>query len=119
MTAPCFIHLPITLPPSNLICHWMASRRQSIVVWCGGTEIPAASHLSIKVTLAQRTAHSDDPVVLPNGRKLLTLRDAANYITALQKAEHDAAGWQVAMETLLLVAERDRSEMTARIWTMR
>jgi hypothetical protein len=57
--------------------------------------------------------------VLPNGRKLLTLRDAANYITALQKAEHDAAGWQVAMETLLLVAERDRSEMTARIWMMR
>jgi hypothetical protein len=57
--------------------------------------------------------------VLPNGRKLLTLRDAANYITALQKAEHDAAGWQVATETLLLAAERDRSEMTARSWMMR
>ena len=52
--------------------------------------------------------------MLPNGRKLLTLRDAAKYITALPKAEHDAADWQVAMETLLLVAERDRSEMTAR-----
>jgi hypothetical protein len=31
-----------------------------------------------------------DPIVLPDGRKLLTLRDAAEYITALPKAEHDA-----------------------------
>ena len=53
------------------------------------------------------------------GRKLLTLRDTANYITALPKAEHDAAGWQVAMETLLLVAERERSEITARFGMMR
>jgi hypothetical protein len=32
----------------------MASKRQSIVGWCGGTEIPAASNLSIKARLAQR-----------------------------------------------------------------
>ena len=56
-----------------------------------------------------------DPIILPDGRKLLTLRDAAEYITALPKAEHDAADWQVAMETLLLVAERDGPEMLARI----
>ena len=43
-------------------------------------------------------------VVLPDGRELLTLRDAAEYITALPKAEHDAADWQVAMEALLLVS---------------
>jgi hypothetical protein len=54
-------------------------------------------------------------VVLPDGRELLTLRDAAEYITALPKAEHDAADWQVAMETLILVAERDGPEMLARI----
>jgi hypothetical protein len=35
-----------------------------------------------------------DPIVLPDGRKLLTLRAAAEYITALPKAEHDAADWQ-------------------------
>ena len=56
-----------------------------------------------------------DPIVLPDGRELLTLRDAAEYITELPKAEHDAADWQVAMETLLLVAERDGPEMLARI----
>ena len=57
--------------------------------------------------------------MLPDGRELLTLRDAAQYITALPKAEHDAADWQVAMEVLLLVAERDGPEMLARIGMMR
>ena len=44
---PCFTHLRITRPPSDLICHWMASKRQGIAAWCGETEIPAASNLSI------------------------------------------------------------------------
>jgi hypothetical protein len=56
-----------------------------------------------------------DPIVLLDGRELLTLRDAAEYITNLPKSEHDAADGQVAMETLLLVAERDEPEMLARI----
>ena len=60
-----------------------------------------------------------DPIILPDGRRLLTLRDAASYITALPKAEHDAADWQVAMETLLLVAERNGPEMLARIAVMK
>ena len=60
-----------------------------------------------------------DPIILPDGRKLLTLRDAAEYITALPKAEHDAADWQVAMETLLLVAERNGPEMLTRIAVMK
>lgn len=49
----------------------------------------------------------------------MTLRDAATYITALPKAEHDADEWQTAMATLLLVAERDGPEMLARIGMMR
>ena len=60
-----------------------------------------------------------DPIILPDGRELLTLRDAAECITALPKAEHDAADWQVAMETLLLVAERNGPEMLARIAVMK
>jgi hypothetical protein len=46
-----------------------------------------------------------EPIKLPNGRKLVTLRDAALYITKLPKAEHDAEEWQAAMEALMLVAE--------------
>jgi hypothetical protein len=38
-----------------------------------------------------------DPIETPNGRKLITLRDAALYMTKLPKAEHDATEWQTAM----------------------
>jgi hypothetical protein len=39
-----------------------------------------------------------DPTELPNGRKLITLRDAANYIVKLPKAEQDAPEWQADAE---------------------
>jgi hypothetical protein len=38
-----------------------------------------------------------EPIMLPGGRKLATLRDAALCITKLPKAEHDANEWQTAM----------------------
>jgi hypothetical protein len=60
-----------------------------------------------------------DPIELPNGKKLVTLRDAAFYITKLPKAEHDAEERQTAMEALLLVAESDGPTMFARIGMMR
>ena len=60
-----------------------------------------------------------DPIELPGGRKLVTLRDAALYITNLPKAEHDAEEWQAAMEALMLVAEHDGPTMFARIGVMR
>ncbi len=48
-----------------------------------------------------------DPITVPASKPLVTLRDAALYITKLPKAEHDAEEWQAAMEALLLVAELD------------
>ena len=60
-----------------------------------------------------------DPIELPKGKKLVTLRDAATYITKLPKAEHDAEEWQAAMEALLLVAESGGPTMFARIGVMR
>jgi hypothetical protein len=50
--------------------------------------------------------------------ELVTLRDAGNYITTLQKAEHEAAEWQAAMEALILVAETNGPTMFARIGIM-
>jgi hypothetical protein len=61
----------------------------------------------------------EDPIPLPNGRQLLTLRDAANHITKLPKAEHSAPEWQAAMEALILVAETGGPTMLARIGVMR
>jgi hypothetical protein len=60
----------------------------------------------------------EDPIPLPNGRKLVTLRDAADYITRLPKKETDLADWQVAMQALLLVS-RSGPTMLARIAVMR
>jgi hypothetical protein len=48
-----------------------------------------------------------DPVELPNGRKLVTLRDAAKYIVKLPKAEQQASQWQTAAEVLMLIGEHD------------
>jgi hypothetical protein len=47
----------------------------------------------------------DDPIELPNGRKAATLRDAANYIVKLSKAEQQAPEWQTAAEVLMLIGE--------------
>ena len=60
-----------------------------------------------------------DPIKLPDGRKLITLKDAGAYITELPKAEHDAPEWQAAMEVLILVAENGGPTMFARIGVMR
>jgi hypothetical protein len=43
----------------------------------------------------------DDPIPLPDGRELTTLREAGEYITALPEAEHDAPHWQLAMRCLI------------------
>jgi hypothetical protein len=60
-----------------------------------------------------------DPISLPDGRRLVTLQDAGTYITKLPKAEHEAPGWQAAMEALILVVTLDGPTMFARIGVMR
>ena len=39
----------------------------------------------------------EDPIPLPRGRQLVTLKDAADYITRLPKAEHESPQWQTAL----------------------
>jgi hypothetical protein len=65
------------------------------------------------------TRQFDDPILLPRGRPLVTLKDAGTYITKLPKAEHNAPEWQAAMEAPILVAERNGPTMMARIGVMR
>jgi hypothetical protein len=60
----------------------------------------------------------EDPIPLPKGKPLITLRDAATYITKLPKAEHAAPEWQAAMQALMLVAEHNGPTMFARIGMM-
>jgi hypothetical protein len=60
----------------------------------------------------------DDPIPLPRGSQLVTLKDAANYIQKLPKAEQDLEEWQAAVEALLVV-ELNGPTMMARIGVLR
>jgi hypothetical protein len=61
----------------------------------------------------------DEPITLPGGRELVSLRDAASYITALPEGEATAPEWQAAIEALMLVVELNGPTMFARIGIMR
>ena len=60
-----------------------------------------------------------DPIVLPNGRALVTLEHAGAYITELPKADQQLDEWQTAIECLLLVVKLGGPRMFARIGIMR
>jgi hypothetical protein len=60
----------------------------------------------------------EDPIVLPNGRQLLTPKDAADYVTTLPKDESGLPPWQVAIEALMLCS-RGGDPMLARIAFMK
>jgi hypothetical protein len=47
----------------------------------------------------------EDPITLLDGRKLVTLEDAARYIQKLPKKEQDQPHWQTATLTLINTAE--------------
>jgi|SRR5258708_6044272 len=61
----------------------------------------------------------DEPISLPRGRQLVTLKDAANYIQKLPKAVQHLEEWQAAVEALLLVVELNGPTMMARIGVLR
>ena len=51
------------------------------------------------------SAAFDDPIPLRNGRRLLTLQQAADYIMQLPENVQHEAHWQTAVETLINAAE--------------
>jgi hypothetical protein len=56
-----------------------------------------------------------EPIELPDGRVLRTLRDAGEFIQELPKATHDRPEWRAAMRALLLVVEHDGDPLLAYI----
>jgi hypothetical protein len=57
----------------------------------------------------------DDPIPLPSGRQLVTLKDAAGYIMKLPKAEQNRERWQTAVRELMIAAERNGIMMLAQM----
>ena len=47
-----------------------------------------------------------EPIETPRGGRLVTLRDAAAYVTALPAHTHAEAVWQTAIDCLLLAADK-------------
>jgi hypothetical protein len=60
----------------------------------------------------------EDPIPLPDGRELVKLRDAAEYITSLPKKEAPLPELQTAIEVLMLCS-RSGPTMLARIAVMK
>ena len=59
-----------------------------------------------------------EPIELPRGRTLVTIRDAALYITGLPKAERGADHWGPAAVLLKLIGENGGCTLLARIAVM-
>jgi hypothetical protein len=69
--------------------------------------------------MADWTRKFDEPIHVPKGRRLVTLRDAGDYIAKLPKAKYLTAEWQAAMFALMLVVDLNGPTMIARIGIMR
>jgi hypothetical protein len=61
----------------------------------------------------------EDPIPLPRGRQLTTLKDGADYIMKLPKAEQGLAEWRAATEALIMAAEGAGPLMHARVGMLR
>jgi hypothetical protein len=59
-----------------------------------------------------------DPIELPDGWTLRSLRDAGEFIQSVPKVTQDRPEWKTAVRALLLVVECDGDPMLARIGIM-
>lgn len=57
----------------------------------------------------------EDPIRLPDGRELVTLQDAADYVIGLPARVSAEEHWQIAMRHLIWCADEGGIMMTADI----
>jgi hypothetical protein len=72
---------------------------------CRAASRPTSTKRAGAISAPRWSREFEDPIVLADGRKLVTLRDAATYITKLPKAEQNLEIWQIAVEHLIRAAE--------------
>jgi hypothetical protein len=60
----------------------------------------------------------DDPIQLPEGKAIVTLKDAAAYILKLPKAKQRSPEWQAAGEAVIMAAEDRGPLMHAHVGMM-
>ncbi|WP_245283635.1 hypothetical protein [Bradyrhizobium sp. URHD0069] len=101
------------------IAHRRASAIRPITGPCGAVQQGSENVIRRRVNHRGWQREFDDPIPLPDGRMLLTLHDAATYITNLPKKEWALPKWQAAIEALMLVADLGGPTMFARNGMMR
>jgi hypothetical protein len=69
--------------------------------------------------MADWSREFDDPIPLPDGRQLVTLRDAADYAMKRPKSEQNSEDWQAAIGCLIGAAEGRDFVMHSRIGVLR
>ena len=60
-----------------------------------------------------------DPIPLPRGRRLVTLKDAAAYILKLPQSQQQSPEWQAAAEVVFMAAEDRGPLMHAHVGMLR
>ena len=90
-------------------------KREPLGIGCAGVEHPRSFHENILLPWSTRF---EDPIALLDGRKLIMLKDAADYVMKLPKKESDLPEWQAAIEMLMLCS-RGGAPMLARIGVMK
>jgi hypothetical protein len=63
--------------------------------------------------------HWFSPDHMPGRKPLVTLRDAAQHIIELSKAEHELPQWEIAIEWVMLDGEHGGDPMVPRIGMMK
>jgi hypothetical protein len=66
---------------------------------------PTSTRRAGAISAPKWSREFEDQIILADGRKLVTVRDAATYITKLPKAEQYLQIWQIAVEHLIRAAE--------------
>jgi len=113
------LEMPSTATPREILVTWetqnsglrSSSKRHAHTPISALHSEPRSSALSWSASFA-------DPIPLPNGRKLITLKDAATYLTGPPKKESGLPEWQAAIEVLMLCS-RGGDPMLARIGVMK
>jgi hypothetical protein len=83
------------------------SRDRFVCTACGKRDADIRPHfqpVKMGTGLMTWSAGFDDPIPLPDGRELVTLEDAADYIMLLSKAEQKLEEWQTAADILIKAA---------------
>src|ERR1700731_4028671 len=63
--------------------------------------------------------HFDKPIQPPQGKKLVTLKDAAAYILKLPESKQQSPEWQAAAEAVMMAAEDRGPLMHTHVGMMR